>query len=278
MSCLSRLNIFKKLDMVNFLFKEEQDISNEFSKDGYVIKDINNISSLKYIKNKIIKIIRKKINLKKNIDDTHLLNNIHKFVKVKDLNNFRLFVINEINSDNLFRSNYFKLSRPYLDHIVGNELVMQIKINLSIQFPQDDSSLLATHADTWSGDSPYEAVVWLPLVDCYRTKAMYLLPPKETKKIVENFSKKKLDNSEKLYSDIKKKVKWMEINYGEVLIFDQAMPHGNRVNIEKETRWSFNCRFKSMFSPYGDKKIGEFFQPITMKPITKKAISFKFPK
>lgn len=278
MSCLSRLNIFKKLDMVNFLFKEEQDISNEFSKDGYVIKDINNISSLKYIKNKIIKIIRKKINLKKNIDDTYLLNNIHKFVKVKDLNNFRLSIINDINSDNLFRSHYYKISRPYLDHIVGNELVMQIKINLSIQFPQDDSSLLATHADTWSGDSPYEAVVWLPLVDCYRTKAMYLLPPKETKKIVENFSKKKLDNSEKLYSDIKKKVKWMEINYGEVLIFDQAMPHGNRVNSEKETRWSFNCRFKSLFSPYGDKKIGEFFQPITMKPITKKAISFKFPK
>ena len=278
MSCLSRLNIFKKLDMVNFLFKEEQDISNEFSKDGYVIKDINNISSLKYIKNKIIKIIRKKINLKKNIDDTYLLNNIHKFVKVKDLNNFRLSIINDINSDNLFRSHYYKISRPYLDHIVGNELVMQIKINLSIQFPQDDSSLLATHADTWSGDSPYEAIVWLPLVDCYRTKAMYLLPPKETKKIVENFSKKKLDNSEKLYSDIKKKVKWMEINYGEVLIFDQAMPHGNRVNSEKETRWSFNCRFKSLFSPYGDKKIGEFFQPITMKPITKKAISFKFPK
>ena len=93
-----------------------------------------------------------------------------------------------------------------------------------------------------------------------------------------NFSKKKLDNSEKLYNNIKKKVKWMEINYGQVLIFDQAMPHGNRVNCEKETRWSFNCRFKSLFSPYGDKKIGEFFQPITMKPITKKAISFKFPK
>ena len=107
--------------MVNFLFKEEQDISNEFSKDGYVIKDINNISSLKYIKNKIIKIIRKKINLKKNIDDTSLLNNIHKFVKVKDLNNFRLSIINDINSDNLFRSHYYKISRPYLDYIVGNE-------------------------------------------------------------------------------------------------------------------------------------------------------------
>ena len=264
--------------MANFLYKEEQDIYNDFSKDGYVIKKINNFNSLEYIRNKIVKIIKKKINLKKNIDHQYILNNVHKFVEVKDLNSFRLSIINDINSDTLFRSHYYKISRPYLDHIVGNELVMQIKINLSIQFPNDDSSLLATHADTWSGDSPYEAVVWLPLVDCYKTKAMYLLPPKETKKIQENFSKKKLDNSEKLYRHIKKKVKWININYGEVLIFDQAMPHGNRVNLEKETRWSFNCRFKSLFSPYGDKKIGEFFQPITMKPITKKAISFKFPK
>lgn len=47
--------------MVNFLFKEEQDISNDFNKNGYVIKNINNISSLEYIKNKIIKIIKKKL-------------------------------------------------------------------------------------------------------------------------------------------------------------------------------------------------------------------------
>ena len=109
-------------------------------------------------------------------------------------------------------------------------------------------------------------------------KSNVFTAPKRNKKIQENFSKKKLDNSEKLYRHIKKKVKWIDIDYGEVLIFDQAMPHGNRINLEKETRWSFNCRFKSLFSPYGDKKIGEFFQPITMKPITKKAISFKFPK
>ena len=107
---------------------------------------------------------------------------------------------------------------------------------------------------------------------------MYLLSPKETNKVINNFSKKNLTNSEKLYSHIKNKVKWMNIKYGQVLIFDQAMPHGNRVNNENETRWSFNCRFKSLFSPYGDKKIGEFFQPISIKPITKKAMTFKFPK
>ena len=58
---------------------------------------------------------------------------------------------------------------------------MQNSINLSIQFPGDDSSLLPVHSDVWSGDSPYEIVVWLPLVDCYKTKSMFLLPPKKYK-------------------------------------------------------------------------------------------------
>jgi len=61
------------------------------------------------------------------------------------------------------------------------------------------------------------------------------------------------------------------------LIFNQIYPHGNVVNKENETRWSMNCRFKSLFSPYKDKKIGEFFEPITMRPVTKVAMSYKLP-
>ena len=58
--------------MKNFLYKEEQDIYNDFSKDGYVIKKINNFNSLEYIRKKILKIIKKKINLKKNIDHQYI--------------------------------------------------------------------------------------------------------------------------------------------------------------------------------------------------------------
>ena len=56
-------------------------------------------------------------------------------------------------------------------------MAMQNSINLSIQLPNDKSSLLAIHADTWSGDS-FEVAVWLPLVDVYKTKSMYILPAK----------------------------------------------------------------------------------------------------
>ena len=51
--------------------------------------------------------------------------------------------------------------QKFLDMIVGNELVMQKSINLSIQLPNDDSSLLPIHADVWSGDSPFEVVAWV---------------------------------------------------------------------------------------------------------------------
>ena len=44
------------------------------------------------------------------------------------------------------------MAKPYIEAIAGNELAMQKKINLSIQLPQDDSSLLAVHSDVWAGD------------------------------------------------------------------------------------------------------------------------------
>ena len=53
---------------------------------------------------------------------------------------------------------------------------------------------------------------------------------------------------------------------------------GNIINKENETRWTMNCRFKSIFTPYADKKIGEFYEPITLKAASKRGISYKLPK
>ena len=69
-----------------------------------------------------------------------------------------------------------------------------------------------------------------------------------------------------------------ELKAGEVLIFNQNLPHGNRVNQESETRWSMNCRFKSVFTPYGDKKIGEFFEPVTLKAASRVGMNYRFPQ
>ena len=161
--------------------------------------------------------------------------------------------------------------------MVGNELAMQMRVNLSIQLPGDTSSLLPTHADTWSGDSPYEVVVWLPLVNCYKTKSMYILPPQQASQLTADFERKAGSDSEVLFDTIKNDLVWLKVDYGEVLIFNQTLPHGNRVNKENETRLSMNCRFKSVFTPYGDKKLGEFFEPVTLRIVSQLGMDYKFP-
>ncbi len=260
--------------MANFLNNEEKKISKEFLDTGYIIKKVSNKKSLEYITLLIKKSIQSVLkNKKRSID----LDKFHNFVSIEELNQVRLSIINNMNEDKNLRFHYFNLARDLIYILSGNELMMQKNINLSIQFPKDISSLLPIHSDVWSGDSPFEINLWLPLVNCYSTKSMYILEQKHNKNFVEYMKKNNLSSSEEIFKVLKNKVKWLKINYGEFLIFNQSLPHGNVVNLEKETRWSMNCRFKSFFSPYGDKKIGEFFLPITTRAITEIGMNFEYP-
>jgi len=261
-----------------FLIESEQQISAEYKRQGYVIRPVADLEALSWIRKQFVLLIQSALGSVPENDPEVLLNQIHKRVTISDLNTFRLKIIRGINAIENFRAMYFRVARPYLETIVGNELAMQLRVNLSIQFPGDDSSLLPIHADTWSGDSPFEVVVWLPLVDCYGTKAMYLLPPEPAERLSQEFKQRAGSSSEELYQAIAHQVQWLNVKYGEVLIFNQGLPHGNRVNTEIETRWSMNCRFKGVFTPYGDKKIGEFFEPITLRVASQVGMAYSLPK
>ena len=178
-----------------FQTKEEKNFFDDYVKKGYLIFDIEDKQKLNLLRKKVVKFIKK--NSKKIIDDRYneeqYLNNSHQFIEKKNQNNLRLNLINYLNSDKNFRLNYYSFAKEYLEKIVGNELAMQQRINLSIQFPKDSSSLLPLHSDTWAGDSPFETVVWLPLVDCYKSKSMYIIPPNKMN-LVNSLLKKKNDN------------------------------------------------------------------------------------
>jgi hypothetical protein len=258
---------------MSFLTVEENKLSNNFISNGYIISKVEKKKSLFFINKLITSNIKNILGNRIQIN----FNLLHKIVPIKDLNSFRLSLIYNLNKDPEFRYHYFNLARKSIYVLAGNELMMQKNINLSIQFPDDDSSLLPVHSDVWSGDSPYEINLWLPLVRCYKSKSMYILQPKFNKYFEKEMLKKKYLSSKKIYKLIKKKVTWIDIKYGQYLLFNQALPHGNIVNVEQETRISMNCRFKSLYSPYGDKKIGEFFLPITTRAISQIGQNFKYP-
>ena len=143
--------------------KNYSKIEKDFINKGLIIKRVEKINSLTYvneiIKKNLIKILKLKIKTK-NLN----LNKLHDYINEKNINAVRLKLISSINKDKNFRKKFFELAKNMLSKIVGNELAMQNNINLSIQIPNDETSLLPIHSDTWSGDSPFESVLWLPMV------------------------------------------------------------------------------------------------------------------
>ena len=194
-----------------FASDEDLAIANEYSTNGYIIRPNADKDAFKWIQKNTASIAASALKIQTPNDLESFLNEIHKVVEPSALNDFRLKVIHGLNSLSEFRLMYFRLAKPYLEAIVGNELAMQQRINLSIQMPNDTSSLLPVHADTWSGDSPFEVVVWLPLVNCFGTKAMYLLPPVESAKFSDEFSQRGGSSSETIFDSIKHEVKWLEV-------------------------------------------------------------------
>lgn len=246
-------------------------LQTSYLNNGYYIFDIPDINKINYLRDSVIEYSKKFLNIKK-FD----LNNAHKSVSKKDLNRFRVHVINKLNNNKNFEKAYFDISENILGQIVGNEIAMQNEISLSIQMPKDDSSLLPMHADSWSGNSPFEVVVWIPLVDVYSTKSMYILQHNKSKKFNNFFSKNEVSTIS-AFNKFRNNFKFLNIKFGQALIFNLTIPHGNIINKTKETRWSMNCRFKSLFSPYNFKKFGEVFKPMNIKPASLSGMNYKYP-
>lgn len=260
----------------DFIRDSEKKLCDEFLTNGIVKVAAEDKAALDKMRATVAAASASALSVPLPADHGKFLDGIHKHVSVEKLNAFRLSVFEAMNKEPWFREAYFSTARGALEALVGNELVMQRRVNLSIQLPDDDSSLLPIHSDVWSGDSPYEVVLWIPYSDCYGSKAMYYTKADVDAKVQPELAKHK--TAESLYHAVAADSPFMELQYGEVLIFTQNVMHGNRINTEKETRWSSNCRFKSALSPYADKKLGEFFEPITLRPTTRLGLRYQLPK
>lgn len=263
---------------VNFFPDGERILGETFLNDGYVIRDVEDRACLDRIQKCLAALAASQLGLEPPGDATLFLDQIHRRVVPDKLNAFRLAMIAGINGEAWFRRAYYSLAEKALAALVGNELAMQRRANLSIQLPDDESSLLPAHTDTWAGDSPFEVVVWVPLVDCRRTKSMFILPPEANARAASKLADYRSSGVEALYRDFEADARFLTVNYGQFLLFDQNLIHGNRVNRETTTRWTFNCRFKGLFTPYADKRLGEFFEPITLRPATRLGLAYKLPE
>jgi len=261
----------------DFRSKADTDRGERFARDGCLITPAEDRAALDRLRNLLVEAACGQLGAAVPSDPQAWLDRVGELVSIERLNAFRVAVISALNAEPWVRRAYFDLARGALESLVGNELCMQRRINLSIQLPGDDSSLLPLHADSWSGDSPFEVVLWVPFTRCFASRSMFLLPPADAAEFSGRLHRFETSGTEAAFHSIAHKVRWIDIDYGQCLLFDQNLPHGNRVNQERGARWSANCRFKGAFTPYADKKLGEFFEPITLRPVSRIGLNYALP-
>lgn len=205
------------------------------------------------------------------------LERLHTVIDSKEVNEVRLRFFDAINSienwpDIILRS----VGYEFLVSLLGPDLAIQSKLNVSIQMPMDETSILDTHSDSWSADTPYQLNLWIPLTRAYSTNSMFIFSEDQTIDVVEKMLLFGISGGGSPSQIIPKPQAsdFVELNYGNLLVFNPALLHGNVLNETDSTRVSLNVRVKSLFAPEpgdrnSDRRFGAYYRLLKEGPNTK---------
>jgi len=206
-------------------------------------------------------------------DPEEFFNNFHNLeLRGPDLNNMRVELIRYCSEHMGVGRAVFESFEGSLSQLLGPDVVVQKTTNLVIQQP-GDPDVVPTHRDS-PLNSPFEIVVWLPLVNVYGTKSMYVLDRAKTKAGLDL-----LKNPDSGYRDLghftEGQGEALEMPFGEALFFWPGLVHSVAVNSEQETRWALNIRYKNLFAPAGAKGQMEFFEVLNLSPLARMALEYE---
>ena len=259
----------------DFRSSQELLISDTYTKEGYVIEDAD-FKYLERMKNEIEIAFREFLNTHDKEYTT--LVDAHKAILYEQSNDLRLYIMNKVCEGTTFQKDYYNAAKKIIHQLCGNELAMQKRPGLSVNLPHNHNDVLPIHADTWNGVSPFELNIWIPFVDCSNSMCLYILKRKQYTERLKNSEGLLQLTSDELFEELHNDLTWIPIQYGKILAFDQSLPHGYSLNTERYSLWSMNCRFKGLYTPYWDKKLGEYFMPITVKSSSRLGLSYKHPE
>jgi sporadic carbohydrate cluster 2OG-Fe(II) oxygenase len=242
---------------------------NEFFKNGFSVVNCDDSKALSDLSSYASNTIFTYFN-KDNSSAVKLLENLHhsnKNLSQSQINDLKMKCISVFNTERKINNLMYSAFEKSITHLLGKDLLIQKGTNLVIQMPNDpDPSEL--HRD-YPSMSPFEIVLWVPLVDCVATRSMYIL--NKERSMYMNLKRK--SNPDIVWVDFKNEAlnysNNIEIKYGQAIIFSTVLLHGSHVNTTTDSRISFNTRFKSLFSPPGLKDQSEYFEILSFTDVTK---------
>lgn len=200
---------------------------------------------------------------------------LHHFVNQKEVNALRMHLFNKLNSDFDWKNFLNKMIGLEIKELLGPDISIQNKINFTIKLPHDGTSNLGAHSDSWSNESPFQLNAWIPLTNVFDSNGMYLLS--EEKSLLVN---REMATSALNVDDFGKYCNqdFLNLEFGEILLFNPCLLHGNIVNTTERTRVSIHTRIKNLFAPetkdFPDRAAGIFYEPFLQTKNTDFALNF----
>jgi len=238
---------------------------------------------------KMLKIINKDkceslINLQKKIlewtveylkSDIQSLDDLHNHINKDDINAFRLHLFTNLNVNVDWKVEIMNIIGDEIRLLIGPDINIQKKINFSIQMPNDENSTLGLHSDSWTTESPFQLNVWIPMTDTFSSNSMFVLDQDKTFKLTKLISEDNFFIIPKNYFDDDD---FLRMHFGQILIFNPSLLHGNITNTTNKTRISVHLRFKNTFAPevrgYQDRATGIFYEILELSENTKFGLNY----
>jgi hypothetical protein len=175
---------------------------------------------------------------------------------------------NECTNRPSFKIEYEKLIKYLAREVLQRDFLFEktplVRLNFSgamlDRFRAADGRNLSYHSDTLFSDSFEGLSCWMPLTECFGSNAMAWAELEDGISILDQFSRDfdyddkiyysegrkrffdKLCNDKPWQEQVIRQCSPLEINYGEIMMFDQRCVHGTMENFTNSTRVSMDFR------------------------------------
>ena len=148
--------------------------------------------------------------------------------------------------------------KDIISKLCGREILVQRRLNTIFNLPGKEQRRQWPHYELMSGISPFTFVLWAPLHDLDDEGGVYYYEQKNSLNIIKYEQKKGLVNSPIILEMMHNK-KPTKLKYGEVIVFNPFILHGNVGFNSNLARIACSVRFQSKFKPLFQKNT-DFFK------------------
>ena len=228
--------------------------NNIIKNPGYLICEIPDLKKFTKLKN----IFLKKLGLKKSLGILELRQKLA-LMSNKEINKLMVNLL----SFNEASEMMIESCNDIVAELSGKELLIQRRANTIFNLPGEDQRRQWPHYELMSGISPYTFVMWAPFHDLDDDGGVYYVPLDKSYEIIKKEHSLGLVNGPTIL-DKMNTYKPTKLKFGEVIVFNPFVLHGN-VDFDSDlARVACSVRFQSRHKPIMQKD-SDFFKLYNLK-------------